>query len=745
MELDEDEDLNLALESNIQQYDSLIERIEGLKAELSKSRKGLKGSIPVNVIEGRLSAAVEEKLTLEIRKTLLEKQIAKAALVPSLVPQAVTHVQGAAAAKVVVGRQTGLGAYGFSKTYRATGLTVQAKSVTHDDGDLFCRGFGKPLCKQKSAFKNNNGLISHEEHCKEACALRRELAARVYQALQTQPKPAILAQRVNSDEESDTDREANQAPQASLGRRGQLRRNRYSYTFKLRVLSVLDYCLKMKMVASQRHVADLFNLSESTISSWHKERDHIAAEAALARGKRGRGYTGRVLFSSSKKGLGVLWEAEALLASKIDKARDRGLTVGFSISRIWMRKCIDDAYANLSSLARQTGGIDTFRCSRNWFSRFLARHGYKHRRPTNKKAASVEDKLPKIRLWHRRLQHYVSQPGGANHPIYGRFAPGNILNVDQVGMNLTERSSKTTLAKHGQEVVRIATKKGSDKRFCTLQLAINLNTRWQTVDGVKINIQPQPPLAVIFRGTGARISAEERAAYHPSIHVYFQKNAWMDTDLQAKWVERTLKPYCTEVLQVDDPKLLVLDNLSCQTLPELAASLEEFNMERRLLPTDTTDNIQPIDQHIGVELKRLAGQELENDLLQDEEFAKEWLGIMQGTFPAWKTRVKVTHLLGRAYEKLCGKRDFLRTGHQTGCVMPKEGIDRSACGIDSIKIDGVPVYEFESIPPSEFMVAPAAPGNLEAAENESLHSSESDAPEPASQSSTKVKTTAGVH
>ena len=35
--------------------------------------------------------------------------------------------------------------------------------------------------------------------------------------------------------------------------------------------------------------------------------------------------------------------------------------------------------------------------------------------------------------------------------------------------------------------------------------------------------RPPPPLTIIFRGRGARISAEERAGWHPDVKVRFQK------------------------------------------------------------------------------------------------------------------------------------------------------------------------------------------------------------------------------
>jgi hypothetical protein len=40
---------------------------------------------------------------------------------------------------------------------------------------------------------------------------------------------------------------------------------------------------------------------------------------------------------------------------------------------------------------------------------------------------------------------------------------------------------------------------------------------------------------LVFRGTGKRISAAEKAQYHPRIHVDFQPKAWVDGPVLWKW------------------------------------------------------------------------------------------------------------------------------------------------------------------------------------------------------------------
>ena len=53
----------------------------------------------------------------------------------------------------------------------------------------------------------------------------------------------------------------------------------------------------------------------------------------------------------------------------------------------------------------------------------------------------------------------------------------------------------------------------------------------------------QPPLGVIFRGKGKRISEDEKKAWHQSTHVFFQPNAWMDINVANEWMEKTLEKF----------------------------------------------------------------------------------------------------------------------------------------------------------------------------------------------------------
>ena len=48
-------------------------------------------------------------------------------------------------------------------------------------------------------------------------------------------------------------------------------------------------------------------------------------------------------------------------------------------------------------------------------------------------------------------------------------------------------------------------------------------------------------IAVIFRGSGKKITEDEKQSYHKGVDIYWQKSDWADTDVSAQWVKSTLK------------------------------------------------------------------------------------------------------------------------------------------------------------------------------------------------------------
>ena len=72
--------------------------------------------------------------------------------------------------------------------------------------------------------------------------------------------------------------------------------------------------------------------------------------------------------------------------------------------------------------------------------------------------------------------------------------------------------------------------KRGQKRFCTLNVYFRPTGE-------------QPKLAIIFRGKRKRLSAVEKASWDKDVDVYFQKNAWADTEFCLEGQRRPSKQY----------------------------------------------------------------------------------------------------------------------------------------------------------------------------------------------------------
>ena len=424
-----------------------------------------------------------------------------------------------------------------------------------------------------------------------------------------------------------------------------------------------------------RSTADEMGVDESMVSRWVKQKDEVEKKAKVMLGKKGRGLRGRIVYSAPRGPRPRFAAAEELVRGKIVSTRMKGGVVRPATVKTWMRRFVRDT-------AKDDPTANAFKASSGWFADFKARYGYTTRRRTNKKSKSVFDRLPLVKKFHKTWQAEVSKPGGANDPVYGKYVPSSIFNADQSPICLQEGGS-ATLELRGADVVRIATKDAGDKRFATLQIMVRL-------DGDKAAPVAQPPITIIFKGQGKRISAEERNAWDSRVRVKFQPNAWADGQFMTEWIHDVVVPFMKEQ-RVETP-VLFLDNLKAQATEDFRKTLTKAGILPWFFPPDCTDMVQPVDRHFAKQLKHKVSELLDSKLANDESFATEWLGLGEGTYPAWKCRVELTRCVGEAWEWLCKERDMLRLGVETGCVMYREGVERPAN--KCIKLDGVENYDF---------------------------------------------------
>lgn len=112
------------------------------------------------------------------------------------------------------------------------------------------------------------------------------------------------------------------------------------------------------------------------------------------------------------------------------------------------------------------------------------------------------------------------------------------------------------------------------------------------------------------------MSPAEKAMYDKGVDVYFQKSAWMDSDLNMQWLSRTLLPAMSDKTS---EKVIFADNVSFQQEKQFhEACRKEVNASVYLLPENHTDKVQPIDAGIGKLFKTKVGEAMEKWLEQDE-------------------------------------------------------------------------------------------------------------------------------
>jgi hypothetical protein len=204
------------------------------------------------------------------------------------------------------------------------------------------------------------------------------------------------------------------------------------------------------------------------------------------------------------------------------------------------------------------------------------------------------------------------------------------------------------------------------KRFCTLQLMV----RFENGDPSKLyNGQPKPE--VCFRGKGVRISARERAAWHPHVRVRFQSKAWYDDATCLQWAKERVKECTEEARSQGRESVIITDNLHGQTTQEFRETLWDLaKCKVHLLPGGVTDLLQLIDAGFGYIVKFYLG-EFHSDWMCEGDNLVRWSTGME----MWERRAHITHMLHMAYAKACAEFNFEKVARKLGMCMTINGQD----------------------------------------------------------------------
>lgn len=220
---------------------------------------------------------------------------------------------------------------------------------------------------------------------------------------------------------------------------------------------------------------------------------------------------------------------------------------------------------------------------------------------------------------------------------------------------------------------------GLEKRQCTLQICFSPEE-----NHVKIEI--------IFRGTGKRISPAEKKAYHKDVDIYFQKNAWADTDFSCEWIKKTLEPGVKSGKEGNKEFILLCDNLSAQVTDDFKKAVRDINGIVYYGPSGATDLWQPVDAAYGSTLKKLITQE-QDQWLELEDNIDKWLGNSEKPLTASDRRILISEWVGNANKKMQDKtydKFRWRCFEKTGCLITADGSDDSKISPEGLSDYKVP-------------------------------------------------------
>ena len=195
-------------------------------------------------------------------------------------------------------------------------------------------------------------------------------------------------------------------------------------------------------------------------------------------------------------------------------------------------------------------------------------------------------------------------------------------------------------------------------------------------------------LAIIFRGTGKRISDDEVQTWHPDVDVYFQKKAWVDTKFSCNWAKKTLN----QIIPDNSKFVLFCDNLTAQCTDEFKEEVLNINGVVWYGLQSATDLWQTVDSGYSKLLKVLMTEQ-HNRWLDDDNNAEHWYGN-EKPYSAKERRILISHWAGEAYKKLCST-DYdtfcFKIWQKAGCLMTADGTSD-----DKIKPEGLNHYQ---VPP----------------------------------------------
>lgn len=227
-------------------------------------------------------------------------------------------------------------------------------------------------------------------------------------------------------------------------------------------------------------------------------------------------------------------------------------------------------------------GLDDFKASTGWLSRFKTRHGIVGKVLSGESAAADEE----------AASEWISDNAAS---LLEQYSPSDIYNADETGL-FYEMLPSTTLDFRGQ---RCHGGKHSKKRVTVLLCA--------NMDGS----DKRPPL-VIGKSAKPRCFKGNRGL---PVKYVANKKAWITRSIFTEWVVA----FDCDMKRQGRKVCLLLDNCSAHRIDDVVLT----NTEVKYFPPNCTSLIQPLDQGVIVSLKRAYRSRLMQRLLLNIETGRE--------------------------------------------------------------------------------------------------------------------------
>ena len=202
---------------------------------------------------------------------------------------------------------------------------------------------------------------------------------------------------------------------------------------------------------------------------------------------------------------------------------------GHKVTSLYLRTDALKILAELKESKPEIWESRGFKASTGWLRRFIKRKNIKFRKRKCGKKQTAEEQKPEFLKFLALLRSKIIPPREddgveARDLLWGRFPPHRQYNFDQVPLPFVINQDYTFTMGDDEHPHVKCPKDALRKRQFTMHVVTNAGTGDKAYGWTDL----------ICKGQGKRISAAEKELWDDNIDVFWQKNAWVDTECMVK-------------------------------------------------------------------------------------------------------------------------------------------------------------------------------------------------------------------